>query len=395
MAKIKNTFSLRKDSNILMKNLSLNHKSIYGLIEKLKKEKVFCISLMLSIFTSFLVQPKMSYINFKVIVLLFNLMIIISALKELKFMDKIAVTVLSKCKNTRRISLIFIVITFFASMLVTNDVALITFVPLAMLTFKKANFNPMKTIILQTLAANIGSSLTPMGNPQNLFLFTYYNLSSFQFFSITVPFVSLGMLWLLLLNKRVPKKKLNLSLNAVGIEDKKKTSLYLIIFAIVILSVFGVVNYEYAFLIVIIGVLFMDKHLVKEVDYFLLATFICFFIFIGNISNIKSIQLYLHNFLQLAYMPYFSSIIFSQLISNVPCSILVSGFTGNWKEVLLGVNIGGLGTLIASLASLISYKIFVNENEGEKNKLYLSKFNVYSFVSLFLFTIVNYLYIHL
>ncbi|NMM65028.1 anion transporter [Clostridium sp. P21] len=378
-----------------MEGLGLNSQNVYRIIEKLKMEKVFCISLILSIFTSFFVKPQISYINFKVIVLLFNLMIIISALEKLKFMDKIAVTVLLKCKNTRRISIVFIIITFFASMLVTNDVALLTFVPLAMLTFKKAKFDPMKTIILQTLAANIGSSLTPMGNPQNLFLFTYYNLSSFQFFSITIPFVASGVLWLILLNKRVPKKRLRLSLETVNLEDKKRTSIYLIIFAIVIFSVFGIINYKYAFLVVIIGVLFMDKYLIKQVDYFLLATFICFFIFIGNISNIKSIQVYLHSFLQMKDMPYFSSIVFSQLISNVPCSVLVSGFTENWKQVLLGVNIGGMGTLIASLASLISYKIFINENEDKKNKLYLSKFNIYSFASLFLFTIANYLYIHL
>jgi Na+/H+ antiporter NhaD/arsenite permease-like protein len=377
-----------------MENLSLNAGPIYRLVEKLKREKVFCISLVLSIFTSFLIQPKISYINFKVIVLLFNLMIIISALEKLKFMDKVAIEVLLKCKNTRMVSMIFIGITFFASMLVTNDVALITFVPLSILTFKKAKIDPMKTIILQTLAANIGSSLTPMGNPQNLFLFTYYNLSGAQFFSITVPFVVIGMLWLFLLNNRISKEKLKLSLKTINIEDKKRTSIYLIIFAIVIFSVFGVIDYKYTFLVVVVCVMFMDKYLIKEVDYFLLATFICFFIFIGNVSNIKSIQVYLHSFLQIPNMPYFSSIIFSQVISNVPCSILVSGFTKNWREVLLGVNIGGLGTLIASLASLISYKIFINENEEEKNKLYLKKFNIYNFVSLFLFTIINYLYIH-
>ncbi|WML34696.1 citrate transporter [Clostridium sp. OS1-26] len=136
----------------------------------------------------------------------------------------------------------------------------------------------------------------------------------------------------------------------------------------------------------------MDKYLIKKVDYFLLATFICFFIFIGNISNIELIRVYLKEFLKKPSMPYFSSIILSQVVSNVPCSILVSNFTDNWREVLLGVNIGGMGTIIASLASLISYEIYVNENEG-KNKIYLSKFNAYNFVSLLLFTFISYLYI--
>jgi len=363
-------------------------------IETLEKEKIFAISLLLAAFTSFFVQPKLSYINFKVILLLFNLMIIISAFEKLKIMDKIALVILDKCKNTRMVSLTFIIITFFASMLVTNDVALLTFVPLSILTFKKAKVDSMKTIILQTLAANIGSSLTPMGNPQNLFLFTHYNLSGFQFFSVTIPFVALGMLWLLLLNKRVLSKKVDLSIETINIKDKKRSIMYLLLFAIVVFSIFGIIDYRYAFLTTILFIFFIDRHLIKKVDYFLLATFICFFIFIGNISNIKLIQSYLIFFLQKPNMPYVSSIILSQLVSNVPCSILVSSFTNNWKEVLLGVNIGGMGTLIASLASVISYKIYINENE-HKNKSYLYKFNVYNFISLILFAILNYLLITL
>jgi Na+/H+ antiporter NhaD and related arsenite permeases len=376
-----------------MKIDTLNANNIYFLIEKLKNEKVFSISLLLAISTSFFIKPQISYINFKVLVLLFNLMIIISAFENLKVMDKIALEILSKCKNTRTVSRVFVIITFFASMLVTNDVALLTFVPLAIFTFKKAKVDSMKTIIIQTLAANIGSSLTPMGNPQNLFLFTQYNLNALQFFSVTIPFVAIGMLWLLLLNKRVLKKEIKLSLKTVRIEDKKRTTIYFVLFIFIVFSVFGLVDYKYTFLATVLCIAFMDKYLIKEVDYFLLATFICFFIFIGNISNIEFIQEYLKHFLQKPNMPYFSSIVLSQIVSNVPCSILVSGFTDNWKEVLLGVNVGGMGTLIASLASLISYKIYMNESE-EKNKVYLSKFNVYNFVSLFIFTFISYLYIN-
>lgn len=375
-----------------MKNYIIKYNTVYRFIERLKKEKVFTISLLLAIFTSFLVHPQISYINFKVLVLLFNLMIIVSAFENLKVMDKIALGILSKCKNTRMVSMVLVILTFFASMLVTNDVALLTFVPLAVATFKKTKVDSMKTIILQTLAANIGSSLTPMGNPQNLFLFTHYNLSGFQFFSVTIPFVALGMLWLLLLNKRVLKKEIEPSLNTVHIKDKKRTSIYFILFLFIVCSVFGIVDYKYTFLATLLCLVFMDKHLIKEVDYFLLATFICFFISIGNISNIELIQVYLRELLKTPGMPYFSSIVLSQVVSNVPCSVLVSGFTDNWREVLLGVNVGGMGTLIASLASLISYKIYMNEDD-EKNKVYLSKFNAYNFASLLLFTFISYLYI--
>ncbi|MDW8802327.1 SLC13 family permease [Clostridium sp. A1-XYC3] len=361
-------------------------------VERFKKEKVFFISLVLAVLSSLFLQPKISYVDLKVLVLLFNLMIIVAAFEELKVMDKLALEILKKCKDTRRISLVFIVITFFSSMLVTNDVALITFVPLAILTFKKVKIDSMKTIILQTLAANIGSSLTPMGNPQNLFLFTHYNLNGIQFFSVTIPFVLLGILWLYFLNKRVSNEELQLSLHTVTVKNRKKVKVYIFLFIFIIFSVFGLVNYKYTFLVIMLIILFMDRHLLKSVDYFLLATFVCFFIFIGNVSNVEFIQYHMKSFLQESGRVYFSSILLSQVVSNVPCSILLSGFTDNWREMLLGVNIGGMGTLVASLASVISYKIYANENEG-KSRIYLSKFNLYSFVSLFIFTVVNYFYI--
>lgn len=362
-----------------MKNNYLN-----VLKEKLAKEKVFAAAFILAAASSLAVRPKLSYINFKVLVLLFNLMIVVAAFEKLRVMDKIAVEILTRCKNTRMVSLVFIVVTFFSSMVVTNDVALLTFVPLAILTLKNARIDSMKTVVIQTIAANIGSSLTPMGNPQNLFLFTHYKLSGVEFFYVTIPFVFLGFLWLLFLNRRTLRKRIKISVQKIHIEDKKRTYIYLALFLIITASVFSLIDYRYTFAAVLVCVLILDRHLIKEVDYFLLATFVGFFIFIGNISNIEFVQSQLRIFLKIPHMPYISSILLSQVISNVPCSILVSGFTSNWKEVLLGVNVGGMGTIIASLASLISYKIYSNEN-FDKSSEYMKKFYMYNIVSLLLF----------
>lgn len=375
-----------------MRSSILNINAKYMIINRLKKEKVFIIAFILAIFTSFFMKPQIFYINFKVIILLFNLMIIIAAFENLKVMDKLALIILTRCRDTRRVSLVFILVTFISSMLVTNDVALLTFVPLSIVTFKRAKVNFMKTVILQTLAANIGSSLTPMGNPQNLFLFTHYNLKGSQFFAVILPFVLIGLLWLLLLNKRVTKEEIKISLAVVNIKDKKRVFTYFMLFLFVVFSVFGFVDYRYTFLGTVLCISLMDKFLIKKVDYFLLGTFVCFFIFIGNISNVNFIQMHLKEFLQKPTAPYFSSIVLSQVVSNVPCSILIANFTENWKEVLLGVNIGGMGTIIASLASLISYKIYINKS-GEKDKKYLIKFNLYNFFSLVVFTFLSYVYI--
>lgn len=168
-----------------------------------RRDIVFTISLVLALLSCFLYAPKLQYIDFKVLASLFNLMIVVKAFETLKLLDKFAVSILNKCGNSRRISFVLIMLCFFSSMLITNDVALLTFVPLALIIGKKSDIPMAKTIIFQTLAANIGSSLTPMGNPQNLFIFSHYGLTAAQFFSTVILFVVSGGVWLYLLNKRI------------------------------------------------------------------------------------------------------------------------------------------------------------------------------------------------
>lgn len=354
---------------------------------------VFSISLLLSAATSIVCIPKISYINFKTIFLLFNLMVLVKAFEELKIMDMAAVRILGRFRDSRKVSLVLIFLTFLSSMLLTNDVALLTFVPLTMVIGKKAHFNCMETIIFQTLAANIGSSLTPMGNPQNLYLFTRYNMSTVQFFSAVFPFVAMGMIFLILLNMKIHTSTLKFTLENIKIQNKKKAAAYGILLAIVILSVFNIIDYRIASILTIFFTFIYDRKLLEEVDYFLIMTFICFFIFIGNISSMDVVYTHIRAFLSSSTRTYFSSIILSQFISNVPAAILLSGFTNNWKEVLLGVDIGGMGTLVASLASLISYKLYMNHTDDAGN--YLSKFSIYNLSSLVLFAALNFILLRL
>lgn len=361
----------------------------YGLNEKnvldfIKKEGVFSVSFLLAVISCFFYIPKLSFINFKVLSVLFCLMIIIGAMKEFKVLDFISTSILQSFREQRKVSLVLISAVFICSMFITNDVALLTFVPLTIITAKKSNIDPMYIIILETIGANIGSSLTPFGNPQNLYIFSHYNLNSIMFFKITGLFVILGAVTLFLMNLRVSKVKLNFSITRQKVEDKKGTIYYVIFFVLIILSVFSVLNYEIVFLIITIFTIYYKKELLKAVDYPLLFTFIFFFIFIGNISHLPVISSLMKTMLKGRYHTYFMSIIFSQFISNVPCAILVSGFTNNFKELLLGVNIGGMGTLISSLASVISYKIYSEEFES---KDYLIKFHIINFSILIFFSI--------
>ena len=361
-------------------------------IEFLKKECVLVIAVTLAILSSFISIPKLSYIDFKVLILLFNLMVVVAAFKELKVLDSIAIGLLKKCNTYTSISLALVFITFISSMIVTNDVALITFVPLSIVIARKANINVLKIVIFQTLAANLGSSFTPMGNPQNLFIYSFYNLSPIDFFKITLPIVILAVLFLVLLVFKDKKMNLSLDLEDVKIDNKRDVYLFGGLFLIILLSVFHVIDYKVTFLITIVMVLILNKKLFSQVDYSLLITFIGFFIFVGNISTMDVVKNFMEGILNSPKSTFLASVLSSQVISNVPATMLLSGFTNHFKELLLGVNIGGMGTLIASLASVISYKIYASEF-GNDN--YMKSFTFYNILGLIIFVPIAYIFIAL
>ena len=361
-------------------------------IEFLKKECVLVIAVTLAILSSFISIPKMSYIDFNVLILLFNLMVVVAAFKELKVLDSIAIGLLKKCNTYTSISLALVFITFISSMIVTNDVALITFVPLSIVIARKANINVLKIVVFQTLAANLGSSFTPMGNPQNLFIYSFYNLSPIDFFKITLPIVILAVLFLVLLVFKDKKMNLSLDLEDVKIDNKRDVYLFGGLFLIILLSVFHVIDYKVTFLITIVMVLILNKKLFSQVDYSLLITFIGFFIFVGNISTMDVVKNFMEGILNSPKSTFLASVLSSQVISNVPATMLLSGFTNHFKELLLGVNIGGMGTLIASLASVISYKIYTSEF-GNDN--YMKSFTFYNILGLIIFVPIAYMFIAL
>ena len=365
-------------------------KSRNSFVEFVKKECVLIIAVTLAILSSAISVPKMSYIDFKVLILLFNLMIVVAAFKELKVLDSIAIGLLIKCNTYTSISLAIVFLTFISSMIVTNDVALITFVPLSIVIARKANIKVLKIVIFQTLAANLGSSFTPMGNPQNLFIYSFYNLSPMDFFKITLPIVVLAILFLVFLVLKDKKMNLSLDLEDVKIDNKRDVYLFSGLFLIILLSVFHLVDYKITFLITIIMVSLLNKELFSKVDYSLLITFVGFFIFVGNISTMDVVKNFMEGILGSPQSTLLSSVISSQFISNVPATMLLSGFTNHFKELLLGVNIGGMGTLIASLASVISYKIYASES-GNNN--YMKSFTFYNMLGLLIFVPVVYMLI--
>ena len=274
---------------------------------------------------------------------------------------------------------------FFSSMFVTNDVALLTFVPLTLLIFTQIGRPCLKLVVLETLAANLGSCFTPMGNPQNLYLFSYYAFSAGDFFLLTARIalpsllILCGMI-LVLTRKSAPIDQNLLQNRQSYITFDFRTILYIADFILCLLTVFHFVNYLIMLGVTLIIMLVCNFRLFKKVDYSLLLTFVGFFIFTKTLSTVPAFCNFINSMLSSPLKTYITGILTSQVISNVPAALLLSGFTDMGKMLVLGVNVGGLGTLIASMASVISFKLYNNSEEakapGVKN--FFGVFTIYN-----------------
>lgn len=332
------------------------------------------VSFFLAVLSVFAVKSNIreyltEYINYSVIVLLFCFMVSVAGLSKNGFLKKLANSILKKTGNSRRAATLIIITTFFSSMFITNDVALITFVPICLILFREA-YNQsqlIKVITFQTLAANLGSVLTPFGNPQNLFLYTHYGLDFVSFLKITAIPTVIGLILLLLSMFFIIPKDIAPRTDRPVPYSKKKTLFYGIMFLISLMPIFHIWHYTVSLLIIVTAVLIFDRKVLGKIDYSLLFTFICFFIFIGNMQRFPGLYETINNLLKNSESTYFWGVCLSQIISNVPASILLSGFTDDFRALVLGVNVGGLGTLIASLANVISYNFFKNFRKSQKS----------------------------
>jgi Na+/H+ antiporter NhaD/arsenite permease-like protein len=353
--------------------------------DKVAEEVVLVVALLVSAITSFYVKPNLGSIDENVILALFNLMLLSLAFEKYQLLEYMSIRLIRKGKSLRRIGAILISISAVLGMLITNDVALLTIVPLTLILSSKANFDPFKIIVFETAAANIGSSLTPFGNPQNLYLFNYYQLKFTDFIQLTFPVVICGMLLLYLVNSRQSKNQIDTQIKDILLVDKNKIIYYVFLFVIVILSILNYFEIKMVTVVCMISFLLLDRKLIKKVDYFLLFTFVCFFIAVDNFTRIESIKVFLNSLLSTDKSTFFVSIGLSQFISNVPSAILLSGFTYYKKALILGVNVGGIGTMVASLANLISFKLYTKKYDGSRYKKYFYTLNIYVLLLLVIF----------
>lgn len=356
-------------------------------IEFIKKNTVLSIAVMAAILTSFIVTPDMEYISyfdFKTLTCLFCVLAVVCAFKNINFFYILAERTVRMFKTLRLVILALIYITFIGSMLIANDMALLTFLPLGYYVLKTTHNRRYMafTFIMQNIAANLGGMLTPFGNPQNLYLYSRFNIPDIEFMGIMLlPFlISVVLITVCcLFVKNIP---LEIKDEAVYL-DAKKAVLYAFLFILSIAIVFRGIPYWIGLIVIPSVLFFVDRESLCMVDYPLLFTFVAFFIFSGNMSRIPIIRQLFEILLGKSTLLF--SVLSCQVISNVPSAILLSQFTENYSELLIGVNIGGVGTLIASLASLITFSEFKKHNPG-RTKYYVKMFSAFNFGFLFVLT---------
>lgn len=338
--------------------------------QKLRQETVLIIAVLLAIFSAFIIHPDAlypGYIDFRTLAILFSLMTVMAGLQRQNVFDHIGQVLLKRTKNTSGLLFVLVGLCFFCSMLITNDVSLITFVPFAFIVLhglgdKAFRQLAIPVVCMQTIAANLGSMLTPIGNPQNLYLYGKSGMSMGAFLRLMLPYTLISLLlltaWILFLCRKMNFSDSQSTFlpedSAVHPMNRSRILMYTALFAVCLMTVVRILPYPVMLLTVLLAVLITDRHTLRQVDYSLLLTFAAFFVFIGNLGRIPAFSEWIQSII--AGHEVSVAILASQITSNVPAALLLSGFTSDVQALIISTNLGGLGTLIASMASLISYR---------------------------------------
>ena len=341
-----------------------------------KEQPVLCVATLAMLITCMLVPPDkeyLGYFNMRTLATLFCTLAVVAAFSHIHVFEILSKAIVLRLHTLRNAVLGLVFITFFGSMLLANDMALLTFLPLGYFVLDRTdNGKAMAfTFIMQNIAANLGGMVTPFGNPQNLYLYAYYHIGTMEFVKIMLPPFLVATALIIAICLFIKPEPLSLKKDDSYSLDKKRTVVYSLLFLFSILIVFRLVPYTYGTLFVVFALLFLDRRALLEVNYPLLLTFCVFFVFSGNAARIPQVSELFSGLLPKNTLLF--GILSCQCISNVPSAVLLSHFTTDYASLLPAVNIGGLGTLIASLASLITFTEF-KKHQPEKLKQYVALF---------------------
>ena len=347
------------------------HKTLAACTGFIKRETVLCAALLLALVSVFLVPPDAAYagyVDWDTLTLLFSLMAVMQGFSGGGLFVFLGERLLIKTRTSSQMLFALVFLPFFFSTVITNDVALITFVPFGIAVLKMSGQERLAVpvIALQTVAANMGSSLTPMGNPQNLYLYSKFSVGFSELILLMLPYVVISGVCtalLVLLRRSAPVVP---PAPSATVLSKKRCLISTVGFAVCLLALFGIIPPAAVAAFILVFLIAADRRLLAKIDYSLLATFAAFFVFIGNIGRIEQFRAFISSAIEGRVVPV--SALASQIVSNVPAALLLSGFSDDWRGLIAGCNIGGLGTLIASMASLISYKFLAKEFPEQRGR---------------------------
>jgi len=368
----------------------LQRKTKFNLIDFFVNNVVLCVAVMAAVITSFIVPPDSQYIgyfDFKTLACLFCTLAVVCAMKNIYIFEITARKIVEMFHTARSAVIALVYITFIGSMFMANDMALITFLPLGYYVLSSTNNKKYMAFvfIMQNISANLGGMITPFGNPQNLYMYSYFNIPNSEFIKImALPFF-LSVAIITACCFLVGNERLEMSVGNIQKLNVGRTCIYGILFVFSIMIVFKIIPYYLGLIIIPAVLLFMDKKVLKQVDYPLLLTFCAFFVFAGNMARIGAVNVFLKNLIEKNTLLF--GVLSCQVISNVPSAILLSKFTENYQQLLVAVNIGGAGTLVSSLASLITFREY-SKYAPDETIPYIKQFTIYNFGILLILLIV-------
>lgn len=342
-------------------------------------QTVLVVSAVLAVASMLLVPPSADYVDYidvRMLCILFCFMAVVAGMRECHLFGAIAGRLLAGRRSLRLLCLILVLLPFFCSMFITNDVALITFVPFTILVLGMAGERSsiLPVVVLQTVAANLGSMLLPFGNPQNLFIYSRFGVGTGEMVALLAPYVIVGGMILCALCVRFDGHGAHVEMSRDrDVRYRGFLAMVFVLFALCILTVLRVIPWQAVLVVTVVAMALTHRDVLRKVDYGLLLTFVCLFVFTGNIAHIDAVSSALEGLM--VWEPMFASLGISQVISNVPAATLLSGFTADWQGLLVGVDVGGFGTPIASMASMISLGIY-SKTEDADTRRYLAMFTV-------------------
>lgn len=339
-----------------------------------KANVVLIIAIIAAAVTCFFVpfdSEYAGYFDWRTLSCLFCTLAVVAAFKNIRFFVWLADVIVRRFKSIRTVIIALVFVTYFGSMIMANDMALVTFLPLGYFVLESCNGKKYMafTFIMQNIAANLGGMLTPFGNPQNLYLYSFFNIGAAEFFKImALPFAAA---FLLILGTCffVKPEKVEVGTQKKSAPKAWRAAVYGVLFIVSVLIVFRIFPYYWGLLAVTVALLILDFKAILKVDYGLLLTFCAFFVFSGNMARIEPVQQFLGKLMEIDPLAF--GVLSCQVISNVPSAVLLSRFTTDYARLLIAVNLGGLGTPIASLASLITLNTYRKLMPGDTKKYVL------------------------